>query len=289
VRHTSGKALLAAILFVAGVLAHAAQDAAIAIGDIGKLKRSHTIVQHVTARDGAQPPPLLPRASYVTYADGLWQARNAPDSAPTAGDLQLADKEREAYAAVAAELGLSAQTAASSASIERVKYFFATAYQYAPYQKTANDTTITGSPMVDFLHRSKAGHCEYFATATALLLRAGGIPARYATGFAVSEKSPQRIAGERIYVVRERHAHAWVRAYVNGAWVDVDTTPPVWIAAEAQDGGWWVAVADHWSWLRFRASQQSLNEDPWVAVIGGCVMFLLVFWLWRRLYRRRTK
>ncbi len=325
-RHGSGKALLAAVIVCwSGWVWHDGLNAAPAdpvhatlnLGDIGKHKASHAIVLRVTAPDGAQPPILLHRASYHTYADAVWHSRNAPDaapiatgtgflaytaayaraaaiaSAPTADDLQLADQEREAYTAVAAELGLSAQTAV--ASVERMKYFFATGYQYSPYQK---NTAIVGSPMVDFLHRSKAGHCEYFATATVLLLRAGGIPARYATGFSVSEESPQRIAGESAYLVRQRHAHAWVRAYVNGAWIDIDTTPQTWITAEAQSQGmdWWVAVADRWSWWGFRASQMSLNGDKWQAIVSiasiasaGILLLLLAFWLAWRLFRRRLK
>jgi hypothetical protein len=210
----------------------------------------------------------------------------ALDGAPTADDLRLPAKEREAYAAVATELGLSAQAAA--AGVERVKYFFANGYQYSTFQK---DAPIAGSPMVDFLHRSKTGHCEYFATATALLLRAGGIPARYATGFAVSEKSDRQIANESAYIVRQRHAHAWVRAYVNGTWIDIDTTPPSWIAAEAESSAWWSALSDlsdRWSWLRFRASRAwaSADERQWIA--GALVIvFPFALWLAWRLYRSR--
>ena len=46
-----------------------------------------------------------------------------------------------------------------------------------------------------------------------LLLRAGGIPARYATDFVAAEKSER----ENAWLVRMRHVHAWARAYVNGA------------------------------------------------------------------------
>jgi protein-glutamine gamma-glutamyltransferase len=68
-------------------------------------------------------------------------------------------------------------------------------------------------------HRS--GHCEYFASATSLLLRSAGIPTRYVVGYSVHEYSPS----EQQYIVRARNAHAWVTAYVNGSWITVDTTP----------------------------------------------------------------
>src|SRR5205807_1199702 len=70
------------------------------------------------------------------------------------------------------------------------------------------------SALEEFLLNSRAGHCEYFATATTLLLRAAGVPARYAVGFSVQEWS--RL--EQRYIVRARHAHSWTLAYVNGGW-----------------------------------------------------------------------
>src|SRR5207247_2054170 len=76
----------------------------------------------------------------------------------------------------------------------------------------------------EFLQTTRAGHCEYFASATVLLLRAAGVPARYAVGFSVQEWS--RL--ERRWIVRARHAHSWALAYVDGAWREGDTTPPLW-------------------------------------------------------------
>src|SRR5262249_27582678 len=158
---------------------------------------------------------------------------------------------------------------------------FANGYRYSTYQK---DAAVTGSPVVDFLLRSKSGHCEYFATATVLLLRAAGIPARYATGFAVVEKSEF----ENAYIVRERHAHSWVRALVNGTWIDIDTTPAMWIAVEADGAGTWSALRDKWSWLRFRAARAWADRDEQRLLIGTLiVVFPFTLWLAWRLYRSR--
>ena len=219
--------------------------------------------------------------SYVAAYAG----EHAFEGAPTAEDTRVPAREREAFSAVAAELGLSGlNTQAAAASVEHVKQFFANGYRYSTFQKNA---PLMGSPIVDFLHRSKSGHCEYFATATALLLRAGGIPARYATGFVVAEKSER----ENAYLVRTRHAHAWVRAYVNGAWIDIDTTPPSWFAIEAEDSGAWSRFTDLWSWLHFRASQAWANSNE-RKLLTGALMVVLPFALWLawRLYRsRRTR
>ena len=77
------------------------------------------------------------------------------------------------------------------------------------------------NPVEDFLFSSREGHCEYFASAMALMLRMEGVPARVATGFIVDEKNP---AGD-YYVVRSQDAHAWVEAYMGGMWLEFDPTP----------------------------------------------------------------
>jgi hypothetical protein len=74
-------------------------------------------------------------------------------------------------------------------------------------------------PLADFLFVRKAGHCEDFATALAVMLRLRGIPSRIATGFFGGERSGLR------YVVRAGDAHAWVEAFVDGAWLRLDATP----------------------------------------------------------------
>jgi hypothetical protein len=60
-----------------------------------------------------------------------------------------------------------------------------------------------------FLFDSKQGYCDYFATSMVVLLRAEGVPARVASGFAPGEFDP----ATGISIVRENHAHSWVEAY----------------------------------------------------------------------------
>ncbi len=78
-------------------------------------------------------------------------------------------------------------------------------------------------PVEDFLFSQPAGHCELFASAAVLLLRAAGVPARYVTGFRGGDWNA--VGG---YVaVRDDRAHAWAEAFVPDAgWVRVDATPP---------------------------------------------------------------
>ena len=77
-------------------------------------------------------------------------------------------------------------------------------------------------PIGDFLFRTREGHCEYFASAMVLTLRARGIPARLVTGFYGAEES----LWESALIVRQSNAHAWVEAYVDGRWQVFDPTPP---------------------------------------------------------------
>lgn len=203
------------------------------------------------------------------------------EGGPTEADLQLPNKEREAFEALAARLGLRARP--TGAALVRVMQHFANGYEYSTYLEAPSGQD---SPLVDFLLRSRAGHCEYFATATVLLLRAGGVPARYATGFALSERSEL----EDAYIARQRHRHAWVHAYVDGRWVEIDTTPPSWLSEEAKQSGAWTWLRDRWSWLRFRIAQAWANGEP--GLLLGAALVLLVptaAWLAWRLYRSRRK
>ena len=76
---------------------------------------------------------------------------------------------------------------------------------------------------MNFLDTSHAAHCEYFATATVLLLRSLDIPARYITGYVVDEYN----SDTESWVARNLDAHAWVEAYDERTqrWIAVESTP----------------------------------------------------------------
>ena len=82
---------------------------------------------------------------------------------------------------------------------------------------------VPPDPVAFFLFERRRGHCEYFASAMAVMLRTIGIPARLATGFQSGTLNP--LTGW--YLVRGTDAHAWVEAYFSGhGWVTFDPTPP---------------------------------------------------------------
>jgi hypothetical protein len=76
------------------------------------------------------------------------------------------------------------------------------------------------APLLDFVTRTKAGYCQHFAGAMALMLRMLGIPARVAVGFTSGTRDDGK------WVVADRDAHAWVEVWFPGeGWVTFDPTP----------------------------------------------------------------
>ena len=213
---------------------------------------------------------------WAPYTAG--SAETAADYAPPGKeDLALPRRERTVVERVAQELalrGLPPQQAAARIHDHLAGFAYST-YREGPI--------LPGrTPLEDFLLHSKSGHCEYFAAATTLLLRAAGIPARYATGFSVQEYSKL----EEAYIVRARHGHAWARAYVEGRWVDVDNTPPSWAEEEARQAPFWEGFADFLRWAQFRFTQ----GGPMQFGVGGAVVLviLLVFFIWRLFRGKRA-
>jgi hypothetical protein len=137
----------------------------------------------------------------------------------------------------------------------RLQSHFAAHYAYALQLDTPDGTPRS---VERFLTSDRRGHCEYFASATALLLRAAGVPARYATGYVVDEWSPV----EGRWLVRARHGHAWAVAWWDGRWHAVDSTPPGWIEADAAADPWWRPATDFASWLRFAWQVRGAHPQP---------------------------
>jgi hypothetical protein len=77
-------------------------------------------------------------------------------------------------------------------------------------------------PLAHFLFETRAGHCEYFASAMAIMLRTLGIPSREVNGFLPGEYND--LGGD--YIVRASDAHSWVEVYFPGnGWQVFDPTP----------------------------------------------------------------
>ncbi len=166
------------------------------------------------------------------------------DSPPDKNDLFIPEQEKAVVHEIANKLSLN--SIPTDEAMKRIRLFFLHNFSYSLNLNSKNENE--NSPIEFFLKKSKSGHCEYFATATVLLLRAGGIPARYSTGFMVTEFS----VWENKFLVRKRDAHAWSIAYVNGVWVNFDTTPP--IIESSKENNISQFMSDLWEWVVFSIS-----------------------------------
>ena len=93
-------------------------------------------------------------------------------------------------------------------------------YRYTLDQSIQNPKI---DPIEDFLFNRKEGHCEYFATALALMLRAEKIPARRVSGYKGGIVHPEK---KDWLEVQQRFAHVWVEAWVDKTgWTTFDATP----------------------------------------------------------------
>ncbi len=196
------------------------------------------------------------------------QVYNRP---PDDADLKIPAAEAPVIQTIAKRLGLNAK--ARNEVIAALHSFFGQQFRYS-LNLIGHESD--GTDLADFLLRARAGHCEYFATATVLLLRAAGIPARYVSGYAAGAYSSLE---ERI-VVRQRHAHAWALAYVAGKWVEVDTTPPDWLALESAGASPFVRISDLFAFLRFRLAlwrQQIQMEELTLYLTFALVVLGLLF------------
>jgi hypothetical protein len=214
----------------------------------------------------------------VTYT-AHFPRRASDESLPTVGDLRVPPREAVTVARVAGELGLAGR------SPGQVLVALRTHFDRFHYTRYLGGARPGRTAVEEFLLATRSGHCEYFATATALLLREAGIPARYAVGYAAHEWS--RL--ERRWVVRARDAHAWALAWVDGAWVEVDTTPPIWIAEEVGPESAWQPVSDLWEWTGFVVSRWRWSErDRLTGNLGWLLIPLVALLAWRLWRRRRV-
>ena len=189
-----------------------------------------------------------------------------PEQRPNEYDVRIPSEEEEAINEIAEELQIGALTAKEK--LPAIVNFFQEKFRYTTYQ-AARDLGLHGmTPLSEFLMTTRAGHCEYFASATVLLLRHYGIPARYATGYAVQESSQE----DDFFVVRERHGHAWAVAYIDGKWVEVDSTPADWEKAESKEFPFYQGLKDRWERFTF-----GFLEWRWLGDWG--VMRMIAPWL----------
>ncbi|MGH1342167.1 MAG: transglutaminase TgpA family protein [Nannocystales bacterium] len=160
-------------------------------------------------------------------------------------------------------------------------------------------------PLEGFLFDTQTGHCEYFATALAVLGREVGIPTRLVNGYYGAHYN----ALGDFYAVRQADAHSWVEVWFGpeAGWITFDPTPPSGRVAgddaplipalneafDALRNAYLEYVIDYnltkqlslLEGLGMRSSSGQYPRVQWRGVAmwgGGAALVLLAVWLWRR-------
>lgn len=204
-------------------------------------------------------------------------------------ERHVPDNEQEALIRVADEIGIRIGQP-DRELVARVADFFSREFVY--------DLNVSSRPppgakqrtlISHFLLESRRGHCELFATATAMLLRQKGIATRYVLGWAVMEEGNN----EHEYIVRDRHAHAWCQwwSIEDGRWYDLDTTPGGWFDIEQSNASWAEPISDWWSNLMhsFRMWRYYGDSGNLQNYLLSALAVLVAILAWRLLFRRRKR
>jgi len=163
-----------------------------------------------------------------------------------------------------------------------------------------NPSGKAANPLEDFLERTQAGHCEYFASAMALMLRARGVPARVVNGYRLGPWIPEG----GYFRVSQNEAHSWVEYWHEGHWWTSDPTPQG--TAATASGARELGVMERWlDALRYRwerhvvrfSDQDQLSGLSWLqeriqgwqwrwkapptSVLWGLGILVLAWLLWR--------
>ena len=139
----------------------------------------------------------------------------------------------------------------------------------------------------DFLFNTRSGHCEYFATATTLILRKAGIPTRYFVGYMAHEYSMV----EDAFIVRSRDAHAWPMVFIDGKWSIFDTTPAIWKEADLEYGSVFEKPFDLISFLYLQFSKWRWGEDSALnaKTLAPVLVILILFLVYRIMSNTKIK
>jgi len=206
-----------------------------------------------------------------------------PDTGTNNLDLAVPPGETPALAQII--VGMQISNATKDQQLLAVRQFFAANFNYSTWLGFDKVPRTNETALSRFLLHSRSGHCEYFATATVLLLRELGIPARYAVGYYVHESSGHG------YVVRERDAHAWCLVWNQQAktWENFDTTPASWVGEENKRASLLEWFSDAWSWLRFQFAKFYWGQANVRKYVLWTLIPILAFLLYQIIFRRRRK
>ncbi|MCC6809639.1 MAG: DUF3488 domain-containing protein [Deltaproteobacteria bacterium] len=176
---------------------------------------------------------------------------------PNAYGREEDDVDATAVPATDARIGeLAKQWRGDAKSAEEIatalKNGFGVEYKYSTEMKAPPEGS---SPLAYFLFDRKAGHCEYYASALALMLRMSGVPARIVSGYKGASFNPYG----KYYAVQEYRAHSWVEyRSQDGGWRRIDPTP---VSSARESFGVWEKIAAVSDLMRYRWNRYVIEYD----------------------------
>jgi protein-glutamine gamma-glutamyltransferase len=203
----------------------------------------------------------------------------------TNDDLYVSPRETNALNQIIADLQLEPGNRKQAERALATLFQDGGKFRYSTWGGVGRPLGTNETPLSRFLLKTRAGHCEYFATATVLLLRQLDIPARYAVGYSVHEG-----AGKK-YVVRQRDAHAWCLVWNETAriWQDFDTTPASWVKEEGERASPMQAMSDFWSRIVFELSKFRWGQSHLRQYILWGLVPVLALLLYQIIFRSRRR
>ncbi|HEY9403376.1 MAG TPA: DUF3488 and transglutaminase-like domain-containing protein [Pyrinomonadaceae bacterium] len=157
--------------------------------------------------DTTEPPAEWLRRDLAPYPDEMNRYLRVPDN--------LDPRIRE----LARGLIVGTRSGNRYDAARVIESYFQQNFRYTLEQKSGG----AEDPLADFMFRVREGHCEYFSTAMAVMLRTAGVATRVVNGFQLGEYND----AADVYTVRQSDAHSWVEVYFpeTGAWMTFDPTP----------------------------------------------------------------
>lgn len=167
--------------------------------------------------DTSSPSPAALRADRLEYI------------APFGRYWQLPENTDPRIGALAQKVTETAEARTGYDKARAIESYLRDGYSYTLDLKAGGS-----DPLSDFLFRVRSGHCEYFSTAMAVMLRTQGLATRVVNGFLPGEYNEASGA----YTVRQSDAHSWVEVYFpqTNSWVTFDPTPPAGRTARVRTG-----------------------------------------------------
>ena len=222
-------------------------------------------------------------SQYYAYVDSEGESPSPPADL-VRSLVHVSGKVRKDYAELGKQIGEGKTT--FDEKVAAIEAF----YSEFTYSLDVTPNRTAAQLLKDFLVK-KDGHCELFATNTALLLRTMKIPTRYVTGYVCQDRDPD---DDDYWAAQNRNCHARVEAWneEKKQWVLVETTPGMSIVAEAANRRSESDAALEDSALnRAQSSAGTLSSRKWVKAVqwGGLIVTLVMLaWTWLKFADRDT-